>query len=592
MSGQPYKNPLDVANFRNEYLANLALEVKNNDLNLQANKVYIRTGAPSQPTDTRTTSEKLADLYRLRIEIRSKLGEIMSGDNAQKVADGLDDNEARFLAQQIDTIIADLKPKYALGVPADIFNPYFQKYMAKYLQTQGVEYNLQQDVGAQLLANQQTIMNTIISAQDVRDIKDSLARLGVANTVLGKKIDRNLKETKEAIDTSVEAFRIIAETNNPILKDQILQDINMLVNDLPSREDIVVLLDRLRISREKGDENNVRIILQKLDELTSYAGDLGDAIAILDQQIAFAKSSGMATGEPLPEAIAIGPPPSAEVEQLPTTSVTYAGTTYTYVEPTKLFNLPRNSVYIGQQSLGEYIEVLAELDKNIFRKLGTTKSDVSKRTKAQLINWLQENDLAVREAWINYGTGGTPVAKTTGSGLKKGKMSGKGLKTKVDYSAGISAEPDYVPFGKFLINRKKLVDGVVMIKRHGGQFLPDMKTRRVSPNLTVVFKKIAGGALPSFSELEKLDDDEREYLKFVSNKSNLSSKLDVPTPKKDKNEQLINQFEIMRGQMIAGNDSKDLFRKFKQILVEMLERDLIPKGQAKDILLEMSKREI
>ncbi len=126
MSGQPYKNPLDVAKFRNEYLANLALEVKNNDLNLQANKVYIRTGAPSQPTDTRTTSEKLADLYRLRIDIRSKLGEIMSGDNAQKVVDGLDENEARFLAQQIGTIVADLKPKFALGVPADVFNPYFQ----------------------------------------------------------------------------------------------------------------------------------------------------------------------------------------------------------------------------------------------------------------------------------------------------------------------------------------------------------------------------------------------------------------------------------------------------------------------------------
>jgi hypothetical protein len=48
----------------------------------------------------------------------------------------------------------------------------------------------------------------------------------------------------------------------------------------------------------------------------------------------------------------------------------------------------------------------------------------------------------------------------------------------------------------------------------------------------------------------------------------------------------------MRGQMVSGNDSKDLFRKFKQVLIEMLDRDLIPKGQAKDILLEMSKYEI
>jgi hypothetical protein len=554
MSGQPYKNPLDVAKFRNEYLANLALEIKNNDLNLQANKIYVRTGAPSQPTDTRTTSEKLADLYRLRIEIRSKLGEIMSGDNAQRVVDELDDNEARFLAQQIDTIIADLKPKYALGVPADVFNPYFQKYMRKYLETQGVDYGLQQETGQQLLANQQTIMNTIISAQDVRDIRDSLARLGVENTVLGKKIDDNLKETLDAIDTSIEAFRLIAETNNPILKDEILQEVNLLVNELPTRNEIQVLVDRLRIAQEKGDETVIVSILKRLDELTSY-----------DESM-----------KPIMEQLRTPKKAPSKMPRTPSTGGKKAWDPSMRIESYEDFD--------SLSSKGKRNFLKSRVDAG---ELQVPKKRIETAGSKELT--------PIFTAWFESKPSGTeelPVV-AEGKGLKKvRKMLGKGLTSKVDYSAGISAEPDYVPFGKFLINRKKLVDGVVMIKRHGGQFMGDMKTRRVSPNLTVVFKKIAGGALPSFSELEKLDDDEREYLKFVSNKSNLSSKLDVPTPKKDKNEQLINQFEIMRGQMIAGNDSKDLFRKFKQILVEMLDRDLIPKGQAKDILLEMSKREI
>jgi hypothetical protein len=553
MSGQPYKNPLDVAKFRNEYLANLALEIKNNDLNLQANKIYVRTGAPSQPTDTRTTSEKLADLYRLRIEIRSKLAEIMSGDNAQKVADGLDDNEARFLAQQIDTIIADLKPKYALGVPADVFNPYFQKYMAKYLQTQGVEYNLQQETGQQLLANQQTIMNTIISAQDVRDIRDSLARLGVENTVLGKKIDDNLKETLDAIDTSIEAFRLIAETNNPILKDEILQEVNLLVNELPTRNEIQVLVDRLQIAQEKGDETVIVSILKRLDELTSY----DESMKPIMEQLRTPKKA----PSKMPRTPSTGGKkawdPSMRIES--------------YEDFDSLSSTGKRKFLKSRVDAGEL-----QVPKKRIETAG------SKELTPIFTTWFESKPSGTEEL---------PVV-TEGKGLKKvRKMLGKGLSSKVDYSAGIGAEPDYVPFGKFLINRKKLVDGVIMIKRCGGQFMGDMKTRRVSPNLTVVFKKIAGGALPSFSELEKLDDDERDYLRFVSNKSNLSSKLDVPTPKKDKNEQLINQFEIMRGQMIAGNDSKDLFRRFKQVLVEMLERDLIPKGQAKDILLEMSKRE-
>jgi len=574
MSGQPYKNPLDVAKFRNEYLANLALEIKNNDLNLEANKTYIRTGAPSQPTDTRTTSEKLADLYRLRIEIRSKLGEIMSGDNAQKVVEGLDDNEARFLSQQIGTIVEDLKPKFAQGVPADVFNPYFQKYMRKYLETQGVDYGLQQESGRQLLANQQTIMNTIVSAQNIRDIKDSLAQLGVQNTVLGKKIDDNLKETLDAIDVSIEAFSIIAETNNPILKEEILRDVNLLVNELPTRNQMIDLINQLQIAQAKRDLKAVEIVLSRLNELTEYNNDVNDEVVLLKQKLGMAQRSDT----------------DIPAEPAPTAGIVIAGTQYSYIQPRMLIGLTKNPTSMGQ-SLNEYVEAISKVDPGLFRRLGTTKSAVLTLTKAALINWLQANDGEIRQSWSQV-----PVVVAepvvTGSGLTKGKMRGKGLSAKVDYSAGIGAEPDYVPFGKFLINRKKLVDGVVMIKRHGGQFLPDMKTRRVSPNLTVVFKKIAGGNLPSFSELEKLDDDEREYLKFVSNKSNLSSKLDVPTPKKDKNEQLINQFEIMRGQMVSGNDSKDLFRKFKQVLVEMLERDLIPRGQAKDILLEMSKYEI
>jgi len=583
MSGQPYKNPLDVAKFRNEYLANLALEVKNNDLNLQANKVYIRTGAPSQPTDTRTTSEKLADLYRLRIDIRSKLGEIMSGDNAQKVVDGLDENEARFLAQQIETIVADLKPKFALGVPADVFNPYFQKYMRKYLETQGVDYGLQQESGRQLLANQQTIMNTIVSAQDIRDIKDSLEVLGLQNTLLGRKIETNLKETLDAIDISIQAFDAIAQTNNPILKEEILRDVNLLVNELPTRNQVIDLINQLQIAQAKRDLKAVEIVLSRLTQLTEYNNNVNDEVAILRQKLAMAQSSRRTDTDLLK--------PDIPVESEPTTGIVIAGTQYSYIQPRMLIGLTKNPTSMGQ-SLNEYVEAISKVDPGLFRRLGTTKSAILTLTKAALINWLQANDSEIQQSWSRVPVAVAEPVRMTASGLTKGKIRGKGLSSKVDYSAGIGAEPDYVPFGKFLINRKKLVDGVVMIKRHGGQFLPDMKTRRVSPNLTVVFKKIAGGNLPSFSELEKLDDDEREYLKFIASKSNLSSKLDVPSPKKDKDEQLINSFEIMRGQMIAGNDSKDLFRKFKQILVEMLDRDLIPKGQAKDILLEMSKREI
>ena len=113
MSGQPNRNPTDPSKFRQQYLANLALEANINDKNLQANKIYKKTGeVPSQLTDNRTTAEKLADLERLKIDVRSELSEITDGDNANAIVQNLDAQQLQFLAQHTKEIIADIKPKY------------------------------------------------------------------------------------------------------------------------------------------------------------------------------------------------------------------------------------------------------------------------------------------------------------------------------------------------------------------------------------------------------------------------------------------------------------------------------------------------
>lgn len=582
MSGFPYKNALDITKFRNEYLANLALQAQINDMNLQANKVYIRTGAPTQPTDTRTASEKLADLYRLRIEVRSKLGQIMSGDDANKVAESLDDNEARFLSQQLDTIVADLKPKYAQGVPADVFKQYLQRYMEKFEVTKGVDFGLQQSLGQEL---QQMINANMISANDITQIKDSLRAIGVSNSVLGKKIDRNLAELKNAIDTSNEAFSIINETNNPILKDQILKDITELVQDMPTSGQVNQILNQLQVAQQKGDPVAVEQAMRRINELTEYSGSLERELTSLREQLAEVKP-----GSELPVAEATFPTiPSVAVVPLYLKKYTYipADTLDTYNKTGD-----ENTI-----NLVDYLKSMKQRTETLpqGRVLSRQLKARQEQTKGDIISTLRRQDNIVQQIWNEIGISGNGLPVEIGK--KVGRMKGKGLKTmktldNVDYSSGMLPSANYIPFGNYLINRKKLEEGIVMIKRPSGQFMGDLRTKRVSPNVLTIFKKISGGQLPTFNDYEKLDDDEREYLQFVAKKSNLLDKLQVPSPKKDKTEQLINQFEIMRGQIIAGNDSKDMLKKFKSIIIELSERDLLPKGQVRDLLLEIMKRDV
>lgn len=574
MSGFPYKNALDITKFRNEYLANLALQAQINDMNLQANKVYIRTGAPTQPTDTRTASEKLADLYRLRIEVRSKLGQIMSGDDANKVAESLDDNEARFLSQQLDTIVADLKPKYAQGVPADVFKQYLQRYMEKFEVTKGVDFGLQQSLGQEL---QQMINANMISANDITQIKDSLRSIGVSNSVLGKKIDRNLAELKNAIDTSTEAFSMISESNNPILKDEILKDITELVQDMPTSGQIQRLLSELETAQTKRDIVLTREILQRINELTQYSGNIEDEMALLRQKLDEVSKEGKL---PTPQ------------KETPIRTHNYL-MKYTYAPPSTFATWKPKA---GEYNLEDYIDAMKERgNKSEEGKKLVIQLNIKSGNAASIKSQLEQQDNLIRQIWAEIGMSGNGLPVEMGK--KIGRMKGKGLKTmktldKVDYSSGMLPSANYIPFGNYLINRKKLEEGIVMIKRPSGQFMGDLRTKRVSPNVLTIFKKISGGQLPTFNDYEKLDDDEREYLQFVAKKSNLLDKLQVPSPKKDKTEQLINQFEIMRGQIIAGNDSKDMLKKFKSIIIELSERDLLPKGQVRDLLLEIMKRDV
>ena len=153
MSGLPVNTQTDITKFRENYMANLALRAKLDDANLQANLLFKKTGmTPVQPTDTRTTAEKVADIESVKMDVRSRLKEIADGTNASAIVQMLQTDDLQFLAQHIDAIISNIKPKYKYGVPADIFVHFLQEYIRKEQETHGVEYNLQQSTGANMLA--------------------------------------------------------------------------------------------------------------------------------------------------------------------------------------------------------------------------------------------------------------------------------------------------------------------------------------------------------------------------------------------------------------------------------------------------------
>jgi hypothetical protein len=168
----------------------------------------------------------------------------------------------------------------------------------------------------------------------------------------------------------------------------------------------------------------------------------------------------------------------------------------------------------------------------------------------------------------------------------KYRMVGKGL-PRADYSQGIDPSPRYIKFGRYMINNKKLNDNVLSLRRSKGSTIATIPATKMTSELGGVIKKIVGGGVPSFDELNALTDAEKRYLFRVSQEADIYDKIKIPTPSKDEEEKDIHAFNVMKGEILAGNNSKELVSKFKALLNKLSKNNILPKSQVREILEEL-----
>lgn len=177
------------------------------------------------------------------------------------------------------------------------------------------------------------------------------------------------------------------------------------------------------------------------------------------------------------------------------------------------------------------------------------------------------------------------------NGKRRGRPKGSGLvkpiSERIDHTKGIKQGHIHVPFGKYILNKNKLDSDLVYFKHTKGYGVKGFPMAKVSQKLGSVLRTIIGGGVPKFEDLQGLTNEEKEYLHKVANKAGIMDKVSIPTPSKDKLEQDIHQFEVMKGELLAGNDSPELIKKFKLILLRLSKNGTIPKREASELMEEL-----
>ena len=173
----------------------------------------------------------------------------------------------------------------------------------------------------------------------------------------------------------------------------------------------------------------------------------------------------------------------------------------------------------------------------------------------------------------------------------KGLIRGKGLavakKMPPKVEGKVEKPASYVPFGRFVINKHKLNDGVLMLRTPRGGAISKLPTERISENLSKIVSTISKGNIPSFEDMSGLGESEKRHIHNIVNHSHISH-ISVPKPDLSKDEQDLHRFQVLKGECIAGNSSQTVVKELKHLIVRLLSAGKLPKRQASECLVELA----
>jgi hypothetical protein len=537
MAGRPLKNPNDMKLFRDQYLATLKLQSDINDANLHANQMYVKTGmTPNAPLDTRTTTEMVSDIVRLRTEVMKGLREIADGQNSQAIVSGLNGPQLEFVAQHMPEIIAILKPKYKYGIPSEAF---LQSFLIPYMNSQfrqnmvqvGLPQNMADAEGPMPQAieiphAQAVSLYKRIQKADEEGDDETVTRLG--NEFY------NLYPTDELLDRVLELMRTKrdGEPSPPPPPVDEEEDESIEPKSKPESS--------AKEAESYYEEVSSRFPLTKREELYRE-GDNGDKLFQFGNMIQSSTALSRMNKTQMEAYLSdvrklVVPPFTRELEK--------GSPTKTKVNPNKLY----------------------------YSEFGPT--DKSKASIAIQIRNVNKYLGEVYERLM-----GTDIIPVQGYGLSKHKkMVGK----------GISPSMKWTTFGKNKIDTHKLDNNILAMRTSTGNAVAKYPTQSISKHVSSVIQSMLQNQTPSFEMLSNLSPDDKSFVKKLTKHSGVFGTVGSGLPNNPRDDEDVTEFNIMRGEILSGNDSEILIKNFKKKILQLMSRDLLPKSQGKELLIELA----
>jgi len=632
------KSQTDRNAVKNEYLKNLQLETSNNLMNYNANQIFKQTGVlPPSITallDTRSITEKYADKQKARVAVLSGLREITDGANANQIIDQIHGNDILDLLNNLPQIIAEIKPKWSLGITAPAFISYWNNYKQALSLNAGVS-TLAVLQSNQLLTNiqglLQNIQATLPTKQDFALLKNVFSSLPQTEEV--RRASQMIGDAEDDTQTvySLATEMSIRGTTDPLVFEQQIKDLQAVMENIPPKSTIVDLTQQAQIASQLGNSPQEANYLatQVQGQLSmiqpSFTQDLRDIEAEFDTIVStpIGKS---------PKPKASQESESEEEEESPSSTVSDI-TTETFKDTPqpqlpKIFKDTKNYEQYKRLNFGDKKIILSVLiGKRFINKSrinynvagsfsGLRKKNYDKTNISNIVEDFYDRLRKQREkstlagAQESKSSGTEPLEPTaeqikkggeeTGTGIKRKvgrpRIMGRGVATavavytkkpKVDTSHKVERVPSYIEFGKHLLHQHNLLGGILQIRRRSGNIINELPRQSIGGRLKKILITLTGTGSPSFEDINELSTHEKELLNKVVKHCKIDQRLLVPTPDKTKEEQDMNRLQILSGEITAGNNNPTIVKELKTLLLRLKNSGRIPKREAHEIMEDL-----
>jgi hypothetical protein len=554
----------------------LAVQIANdqNIANARQNQVVLKIPQALTPIESMSPSQLLADESGQEMLAQQNLKQLNFRD--QEISDIMvqirRDPQLSFLLlnSNFPAIKAELEKRFNIKlVTPTFFVDFLKAYLVKVSKSLGLtQYSRNKNDSVDTVEELKTILPDV---NDVAFLLDQAQRLNY---------DQLSLETLTSLINSLPTEQDYADIANvdPITRQDAMKELLIIMKDLPSASQINSLV--------KGIQNDTVDLRAFNDAMTKLIKSID--ITLRKPQLAQVE---------VEEEILIQP--RRRQKQIPPVQLS---------TPLKQ-NLPvqlstPSKVNVRDQVLSPLKDTILSDIRSFLNANPEIKNQVIEKSTGDKVRpsmlrktdgkggvWIYNTNLP--ELWKIYNTDLSFQFPTTeGYGIGHMNMVQKQPRNMIRMGKGISAveQPSYKEFGKFCINIPHLENQDILNVKYKNCLgaIPSFKPTAISDIFRDFIIDLLDTGKANTRVYNQISDEERKYFQKVATAAGIFKGMGLPITTTDDEEKDVKRFEILRGQITAGNNNPKLLDETRKLVVRLMNADRLKKKAGLDILLELS----